>query len=231
MILDGFRRALEMLFSLDPDVWGPVWVSLRVACISTVLAALVALPLGLAIGLGRFAGRRVVVSLMNTLLALPTVLVGLVLYGLLSRSGPLGALGILYTPTAMVIGQSVLALPMICAFTVASVERSDPRIRLSMLSLGAGRFRSSMAVALESRAALAAALAAGFGRVFSEVGVAMMVGGNIKGYTRNITTGIAFETGKGEFALGVALGLVLLVVALGVNFAVGYWNYRGGRRQ
>lgn len=231
MILEGIRRALEMLVSLDPEVWGPVWVSLKVSSTATLLAALVALPLGIVIGLSRFAGRRVVVSLLNTLLALPTVLVGLVLYGLLSRSGPLGTLHILYTPLAMTLGQTVLALPMICAFAVASVERSDPRIRLTMLSLGAGRLRAAAAVAMESRAALAAALAAGFGRVFSEVGVAMMVGGNIRGYTRTITTGIAFETGKGEFALGVALGLVLLAVALVVNFAVGYWNYRGGRRQ
>jgi len=231
MILEGVRKAIDMLWSLDPQVWGPVWVSLRVACLATAAAALLALPLGLAIGMERFAGRRVVVSVLNTMLALPTVLVGLVLYGLLSRSGPFGALEMLYTPGAMIIGQTVLALPMICAFTVASVERSDPRIRLTMLSLGAGRLRAAFAVAVENRAALAAALAAGFGRVFSEVGVAMMVGGNIRGYTRNITTGIAFETGKGEFALGVALGIVLLTVALAVNFAVGYWNYRGGRKQ
>ncbi len=231
MILEGLRRAFEMLLSFDPQVWGPVRVSLEVSCVATLLAAVAAIPLGVVIGLSRFAGRRIIVSVLNTMLALPTVLVGLLVYGLISRSGPLGAWDILYTPTAMIIGQTILAMPMICAFTVASVERSDPRIRLSMLSLGAGRIKASVAVALENRAALAAALAAGFGRVFSEVGVAMMLGGNIRGYTRNITTGIAFETGKGEFALGVALGTVLLVVALAVNFAVGYWNYRGGRRQ
>ncbi len=229
MILEGVAEGFRLLVSLDPEVWGPIGVSLSVSLTATVLAAAMALPVGLAVGLGSFRGRRIVVGLLNTSLALPTVLVGLLIFALLSRQGPLGGLELLYTRTAMVIGQTLLALPVMAALTAAAVERCDPRIRLTALGLGAGSFRAGLAVAFESRSALAAAVAAGFGRVFSEVGISMMVGGNIHGHTRNITTGIAFETGKGEFALGVALGVVLLVVALAVNFTVGLWQVRGGQ--
>ncbi|MBW1811752.1 MAG: ABC transporter permease [Deltaproteobacteria bacterium] len=227
MILDGIREGFSLLFSLDPEVWGPIRVSLTVALTSTVIAAALGLPFGLLVGLGRFRGRRAVVTVLNTLMALPTVLVGLVLYAFISRRGPIGSLDLLYSPTAMVIGQVILAFPIIAAFCAAAVERADPRIQQTVFGLGAGRLRAALVVAAENRAALAAAVAAGFGRVFAEVGISMMVGGNIRGYTRNITTGIAFETGKGEFALGVALGVVLLVVALAVNLAVGIWQYRG----
>jgi len=196
---------------------------------STVIASALALPFGLFVGLGKFRGRRVVVSLLNTLMALPTVLVGLLVYAFITRQGPLGSWDLLYTPWAMVVGQVILAFPIIAAFCAASVERADPRVRLTVLGLGAGRLRAAGVVAMEYRSALAAAVAAGFGRVFAEVGIAMMVGGNIRGYTRNITTGIAFETGKGEFAMGVALGVVLLVVALAVNLLVGTWQLRGRR--
>jgi tungstate transport system permease protein len=179
----------------------------------------VGLPAGIALGTVRFRGRSAVVAGLNTLMALPTVVVGLVVYALLSRSGLLGGLDLLYTRTAMVVGQTVLVIPLIAALVNAAVEKADPRIRLTALGLGAGRARASLTVASECRNALFAALAAGFGRVFSEVGVSMMLGGNIAGYTRNITTGIAFETGKGEFAVGIALGVVLLGVALALNLA------------
>lgn len=230
MLLDGIWEGLRMLVGFAPEVWGPIGVSLWVSTSSTLIAAALALPAGLAVGLGTFRGRRVVISLLNTLLALPTVLVGLVVYAMLSRRGPLGSWELLYSPTAMVIGQVILAFPIITAFCAAALERSDPRVRQTVLGLGAGRLRAALVVAREYRAALAAAVAAGFGRVFAEVGISMMLGGNIRGYTRNITTGIAFETGKGEFALGVALGVVLLCVALAVNFAAGFWQYRAGGR-
>jgi tungstate transport system permease protein len=230
MILDGIREAFALLFGLHPSVWGPIGVSLTVSLISTCLAALLALPVGLAVGLGRFRGRRVVLGLLNTLMALPTVLVGLVIYALVSRQGPLGELDLLYTRTAMIMGQTLLAFPIIAAFCAAAVERADGRIAQTVLGLGGSNWQAMLAVAAQNRAALGAAVAAGFGRVFAEVGISMMVGGNIRGDTRTITTGIAFETGKGEFALGVALGLVLLVVALGINFSLGLWQYRGGRK-
>jgi len=226
MILEGLKEGFGLLFSLDPEVWGPIKVSTTVALSSTAIASALALPLGLFVGLGRFRGRRLMVSLLNTLMALPTVLVGLLVYAFITRRGPLGSFDLLYTQAAMVIGQVILATPIIAAFCAAAVERADPRIEQSVLGLGGGRLRAAVVVALENRSALAAAVAAGFGRVFAEVGISMMLGGNIRGYTRNITTGIAFETGKGEFALGVALGVVLLVVALAVNLAVGIWQYR-----
>ncbi len=227
MIWEGIQAGFGLLLSFDPEVWGPIRVSVTVALISTGIASILALPFGLFVGLGRFRGRRVVMSLLNTLMALPTVLVGLILYAFITRRGPLGSLELLYTQTAMVVGQVILAFPIIAGFCAAAVERADPRVRQTMLGLGAGRLRAAWVVAVENRSALATAVAAGFGRVFAEVGISMVLGGNIHGYTRNITTGIAFETGKGEFALGVALGVVLLVVALAVNLLVGVWQYRG----
>ncbi len=228
MILDGTIQGLRLLASMDSQVWGPVWVSLSVSLVSTTLASAMGIPLGLVVGLGRFPGRRLVLGILNTLLALPTVLVGLLVYALISRQGPLGSLDILYTRRAMVLGQVLLALPIIAAFCAGAIQRADPRIQQTVFALGGGRVRAAMAVAAESRPALAAAVAAGFGRVFAEVGISMMLGGNIRGYTRNITTGIAFETGRGEFALGVAMGVVLLAVALTANMMVTLLQARVG---
>ena len=222
MIASGVVEGLRMLVSLEAEVWDPVGVSLRVSSAACALSAAVALPFGVALGLGRFRGRHAVRTLVQASMSLPTVMVGLVLYGLLSRQGVLGELGLLYTPGAMVVGQAVLALPIMAGLCSAAFEQVDPRIRATALSLGAGRLRAALLVAFEHRAALVAAVAAGFGRVFAEVGVSMLLGGNIRGATRNITTGIAFETGKGEFARGVALGVVLLVIALGVNLVLAW---------
>ncbi|MBN2499107.1 MAG: ABC transporter permease [Deltaproteobacteria bacterium] len=230
MILEGISEGLNLLFCGDAEVWSIVSVSVRVSACSTAIAAALALPVGLLVGQGRFRGRRIVLTVLNTLMALPTVLVGLLVYAFISRSGPLGGWELLYTPAAMIVGQVVLAFPIIAGFTAAGMEKADPRILLTVRALGAGRLRSLLTAAAEGRAALAGAVAAGFGRVFAEVGVSMMLGGNIRGSTRNITTGIAFETGKGEFALGVALGVVLLGVALGVNLLVSALGFRSGRR-
>ncbi len=231
MISEGFTNAFSLLFSADPNVWGPIWVSLFVSVTATTISAALAVPSGLLLGLGKFRLRRYLVTFINTMMAIPTVLIGLLIYALLSRRGPLGDLDMLYTQSAMIAGEVLLAFPIMVGFCSAAVERSDPRIVQTVLGLGGSRFRAAMSVAAENRSALAAAVAAGFGRVFSEVGIAMMVGGNIKGQTRTITTGIAFETGKGEFAVGVALGIVLLVVALVLNLAVGTWNFRKDVRQ
>jgi tungstate transport system permease protein len=182
-----------------------------------VLAAAVGIPAGTLLGLGRFTGRRVVLTLLNTLMALPTVVVGLVIYGFLSRQGPLGPLGLLFTPVAMIIGQTVLSAPIVANYTVAAVAGADPRIMTTALTLGASRLRAAWQLLLEVRFGVMAAVVAGFGRVIAEVGVAMMLGGNIRGYTRTMTTAIALETSKGEFAFGLALGLVLMTVALVVN--------------
>jgi len=168
----------------------------------------------------QFPGRGGVVAVLNTLMSLPTVVVGLLVYSLLSRQGPLGSLGLLYTRTAMVIGQWILAFPIVAALTVARMEGLDSRVRSTAISLGASPVQAFFRAVSEARFGILAAVVAGFGRVFAEIGVSMMLGGNIKAYTRSITTAIALETSRGDFALGLALGLVLLTVALVVNIVL-----------
>jgi len=216
-LTESLRAALSLILALDPEVVGAVWTSLYTSMAGILLAALVGIPLGTLIGVGHFTGRRAVLTLLNTLMALPTVVVGLVIYGFLSRQGPLGAWGLLFTPMAMIVGQTVLAAPIVANYTVAAVTGADPRIINTALTLGAGRLRAAWQLLLEVRFGVIAAVVAGFGRVIAEVGVAMMLGGNIRGYTRTMTTAIALETSKGEFAFGLALGLVLMTVALVVN--------------
>jgi len=214
----GLWRGLELIAGFDPEIFGIAWLSLRVSLAAVCLAGLPALSLGLLIAQKSFPGKKGLVVLLNTLLALPTVVVGLIIYGLLSRQGPLGFLDMLYTPGAMVLAQAMLAFPLVCALTVAAITTLDARVMPTALTLGAGGAQAAWAVLKEARFALLAALAAGFGRVVTEVGAAIMVGGNIKGYTRTFTTAIALETAQGDFAQGMALGVILLLVALGVNF-------------
>jgi tungstate transport system permease protein len=217
--LGGLWRGLELLAGFDKQVYGIAWLSLRVSLTAVFLAGLPAVPLGLLIAQKTFPGKKIVVVALNTLLALPTVVVGLVVYGLLSRQGPLGVMDMLYTPGAMVLAQAVLAFPIVCALTVAAVTTLDARVMPTALTLGATRAQAARAVLKEARFALLAAMAAGFGRVVTEVGAAIMVGGNIKGYTRTLTTAITLETAQGDFAQGMALGIILLLIALGVNLA------------
>jgi tungstate transport system permease protein len=216
-IIDGLMEAVRIVITLDPEFVGIVLVSVMVASASTSLATLFGVPFAILVARKMFWGRRAVITVLNTLMALPTVVVGLTVYSLLSRSGPLGSLGLLYTRTAMIIGQFILVFPIIAGLTVVSIGGLDQRIHRTALSLGADRAQSFRIFLHEARPAIIAAVIAGFGRVFAEVGVSMMVGGNIRGYTRNITTAIALETSKGEFSMGIALGIVLLTVALGIN--------------
>lgn len=216
-LLTSLGGALGLIINLNRDVASAVWVSLYTSLLAIVFAALLGIPVGAAIGLGRFPGRRFLTTLLNTLMALPTVVVGLILFGLFSRQGPLGPLGLLFTPWAMIVGQIVLATPIVANYTLAAVAGADPRILPTALTLGAGRLRGTWQLLLEIRFGMMAAIVAGFGRVIAEVGVAMMLGGNIRGTTRTMTTAIALETSKGEFAFGLALGLVLMSVALIVN--------------
>lgn len=222
---NGLADAVRIAFSGDPEFLGIVGVSLMVALTSTLLATLTGVPLGIAVAQRKFRGRNFVLMALNTLMSLPTVVVGLMLYSFLSRRGPLGDMGLLYTRSAMVIGQWILAFPIVAGLTAAAVKGLDPRIRLTAISLGADARQASRVFMREARFGIMAAVVAGFGRVFAEVGVSMMLGGNIRGYTRTITTAIALETSKGEFALGIALGLVLLFVALIVNAV--FWTLRG----
>ena len=217
--LDGMREALRLLVSGDTEVWSAVGVSLKVALVSTTIACVLGLPIGFLVATGQFRGQRLVVVLLNTLMGFPTVVVGLIVYGLLSRRGVLGAWGLLYTPAAMVLGQVVCATPIAAALSCAAVAGLDSRVLKSAYALGAGVLRAGWTAFGELRPALSAAVVAAFGRVFAEVGVSLMLGGNIRFYTRNITTTIALETSKGEFALALALGLVLLTVAFTVNVA------------
>lgn len=211
-------QELEIIF--DPATWEIVGLSFRVSLIATAIAAALSIPLGLSVAAREFRGKRQLVTIMNTLLSLPTVAVGLLVYFLLSRTGPLGELELLFSPAAIVIGQVILALPVITALTHGAVAGVDPRVRATALTLGAGRYRADLAVLAESRTGILAAVAAGFGRVISEVGSAIMVGGNIRGVTRTITTAIALETSKGEFGRSAVLAVVLLAVALGANILV-----------
>lgn len=216
-ILDAFLGALRLILSLDREVFSIALLSLRVAGTATVCATLMGVPLAYVIATRNFAGKSAVLTLFNTLMALPTVMVGLLCYSFLSRRGPLGFLDLLFTPTGIVIGDVILAFPLIVALTIAAVSAVDPRARLAALALGATARQASWTVLREARYALMAAVINGFGRVVAEVGAATMLGGNIRGYTRTLTTAIALETSKGEFAFAMALGLILLTLALAVN--------------
>ena len=216
-LVSSFTAALHLIGSFSPDVLDAVRTSLSVSAGATVFAALFGIPVGLAVGLSDFRLKGFAVTALNTLMAVPTVVVGLLVYGFLSRQGPLGALGLLFTPTAIVIGGTLLASPIVANYTLASVRGADPRILPTALTLGAGPFRAATTLVGEIRFGVFAAVIAGFGRVVAEVGVAMMLGGNIRGYTRTMTTAIALETSKGEFSFGMALGIVLMSVALVVN--------------
>lgn len=216
-LFESLLQAVDLIMAFDREVQGIVWTSLYTSCIAIALSALLGIPAGVLLGLSRFRGRRLLVTLLNTLMALPTVVVGLVLFGLFSRQGPLGSLGLLFTPMAMIAGQMVLATPIVANYVLSAVSGSDSRIINTALTLGATRLQASVQLVKEIRFGVMAAVIAGFGRVIAEVGVAMMLGGNIRGTTRTMTTAIALETSKGEFAFGLALGLVLLSVALLVN--------------
>jgi tungstate transport system permease protein len=202
------------------ELIGIIGLSLRVSLTATLLAALAAVPLGFTIAIHEFPGKRLLVVALNTLFSLPSVLVGLFVYALISRSGPLGRFDLLFTPTGMVIGQWLLALPVITALTYSATKGVDERVRPTALTLGADGWQAGLMVLREGRYGLLAAVAAGFGRVISEVGAAIMIGGNIRGYTRVMTTAITLETSKGEFQTGIILGLTLLAVALSVNLFV-----------
>ena len=191
-------------------------LSLRVSVAGTIVAALAGIPIGTWLGSSTFRGRRAIVVLTNTLMAMPTVLVGLLLYALLSNHGPLGMLGLLYTPTAIITGEALLALPLLVALSRGAVENLDPRARETAVMLGAGRAGTLFVLAKEASPALAAAMLSAFGRVVSELGIALMVGGNIRGETRTLTTSMTLATARGDFDLAVALGGVLLVVAFSV---------------
>jgi tungstate transport system permease protein len=220
VLLDGVAQAFSLLFSGDAQTWAITLLTLRVSLGATLVAAVVGVPLGAAIALGSFPGRRVLLAAANTGMGLPPVVVGLVVTVLLWRSGPLGGFGLLYTPTAMVVAQAVIATPVVVALVAAALQQVDPEFLVQMQGLGATRARALLALGAEARLPLLAAAMAAFGAVVSEVGAAQMVGGNIAGQTRVLTTAAVLATSRGEFGLAIAFGLVLLLLAFAVNLVV-----------
>ena len=219
-IWQGFTRAIELIITLDSEVMEVVGRSLRISLASSLLAALICVPLASIIHFNRFPGKRTLINITQTLFSVPTVVIGLFVFALLSRSGPLGGLELIFTPIAMIIGQMLLIIPVMLGLNISAVSGVDRAYRDTALALGASNLQSIMVVLREARYAVVAALIMGFGRAISEVGCALMVGGNIKGFTRVITTAISLETSKGELELSIALGIILLSVALVINVAL-----------
>ncbi len=225
-ISEGVQKAFQLFFSFDKEVFEIVLLSLRVSLSAILLASLLGVPLGFLMAIRDYWGKKFTITLVNTLLALPTVVVGLIIYSLISRRGPLGTFGLLHTPSAMIIGQFVLVTPIIIALTHSAVQGIDRRVRNTALTLGATEAQSAWAILKEARYAVLAAIITGFGRAIAEVGAAMMLGGNIKGSTRVMTTAISLETSKGEFGFALALGFILLLLALGINILLHYFQSR-----
>jgi tungstate transport system permease protein len=219
-LTEGLGQAVILIVTFDPTVYEIVGLSLYCSLASTLIGSVVGLPAGFLIGSFEFRGRQALTTLFNALMALPTTAVGLFGYTILSHSGPLGFLGLLFTPWAIIMGEVILGFPIIVALGISTTRAINPLVRQTALTLGASPVQASLAVFLEGRIGYLVCIAAGFARVLSEVGAAMMLGGNIKGHTRTIPTAIALETGKGEFSLGIALGIILIVLALSVNIAV-----------
>lgn len=226
LLLDSLHSAFLLLISGDPELLQIVIVSLKVSGGSTLLASLIGVPTGFFIAHKRFAGKRLVLTCLNTLLALPTVVIGLVVYAFISRRGILGPLGLLYTQEAMIIGQVILIVPLIASLTIAAISRIDNRYRKTALTLGATNLQMALVIVREARFGICAAIIAAFGRVIAEVGISMMLGGNAKGFTRTMTTAMALEYDKGEFVLAVALGLTLMAIAFVVNLLFHFFQGR-----
>lgn len=215
----ALKEAIRMILSVDADMATIVFASLRFAFSSTLIASVIGIPAGVALAISDFRFKRLVEDILNTLLAVPTVVVGLFVYTMIFSQGPFGRFHLLFSPVAIIIGQTILILPLIASLTCSSVSGVNPIVRETALTLGAGGFRTIMTVASEARSALLVVCFTGFGRVIGEVGISLILGGNILGYTRTITTAISLQTSKGEFALGLALGIILLIAAFSVNIA------------
>ena len=224
---DSLISALHLAASFDPDLYGIVWVSLKVSSSSTFIASLIGVPLGIFIAFETFRGKRLLITVLNTLLALPTVTIGLFVYTFISRRGIFGPLDLLYSQKAIIIGQVILIVPVIATFTIAAINHIDSRYRKTAMTLGANRRQAAWVVFMEARYGIVAAMVAAFGRVVSEVGISMMLGGNAKGFTRTITTAMALEYDKGEFVLAVALGIILLTLSFGLNLLFHLLQGRG----
>jgi len=219
-IWHGITKAAELLATFDPEVMDIAGRSLRISVTSSVLASLVCLPIASLIHFHSFPGKRFLISLIQTFFSVPTVAVGLFVFVLFSRAGPLGGMNLLFTPTVMVIGQAWLITPILLGLTISALSGVDKALVDTARSLGANGFQTAIAVLREARFAVMAAVIMAFGRAISEVGLVIMVGGNIRGFTRVITTAISLETSKGDLELSIALGIILLLIALVINLAL-----------
>ncbi len=228
LLIESFKAALLLMLAGDQELLTIVGCSLKVSGLATVFAAILGLPLGFVIAFTVFPGKRLTLTCLNTLLALPTVVIGLMVYAILSRRGILGSLDLLYTQKAMIIGQIILIVPVIATMTIAAVSRIDKRYRTTALTLGANRYQMAWVVFIEARYGVIAGVIAAFGRVIAEIGISMMLGGNAKGFTRTMTTAMALEYDKGEFVLAVALGIILMGLAFAINLLFQLFQGRAG---
>jgi len=225
-LLEGFIQAFELLLSGSAETYSAVWATVRVSSYSLGCSLLIGIPLGFCLGYFNFKWKKALRTIVDTLMALPTVFIGLLVYAFLTHRGPLGNIGLLFTLPGIAIGQTILALPIVTGLSATAVESMDKKLRIMIMSMGANRRQLFLSTLWESRHGILAGAIAAYGRVMTEVGISMMVGGNIKWHTRTITTAIALETNKGQFGLGVALGLVLLAIAFCVNLSVSFLRRR-----
>ena len=230
-ITDGFLEAIQLIVTMNPEIMEIAGRSLYVSILATLVAALFAIPLGALIYYYEFRGKRAVINIVQTLYALPTVIVGLLVYLLVSNSGPLGPLKLLYTTNAMIIAQVVLVSPLIIGLTISALSGLDKEMKYTIMALNARAYRALMTLVREAKYAILSAVVLAFGRAIAEVGAVMMVGGNIRHFTRTLTTAITLNTSMGEFATSIALGIILLTIALIVNLGVNILQHYHGRME
>ena len=225
-ILDGFSQAIHLLATGNAETYSAIIATVKVSSYSIGMSLFLGIPFGFFLGYFDFVGKKPIRTIVDTLMALPTVFIGLLVYALLTHRGPLGNIGLLFTLPGIAIGQTILALPIVMGLTATAIEGMDKKLRIAILSMGANRRQLFLSSLWESRHGILAGAIVAYGRVMTEVGISMMVGGNIKWHTRTITTAIALETNKGQFGMGVALGLVLLTIAFCVNLSVSFLRKR-----
>ena len=226
LIWEGFVQAIELVFGGNAEVWQITWLSLKISASATLISLLLGIPLGIVLAMARFPGRSLAIASINTGMGLPPVVVGLFVSIFLWRSGALGFLELIYTPTAMIVAQVIIAFPIIAGLTMASFQSLNPNLGLQLLGIGASKPQLLWLLCKEARLPLLAAVMAGFGGVISEVGASMMVGGNIRGQTRVLTTATVLETGKGNFDMAIALSLILLALSFALNFVLSHIQQR-----
>ncbi|MCX5803670.1 MAG: ABC transporter permease [Proteobacteria bacterium] len=226
LIIEGIKKAFYLLITLDAEVMGITLLSLKVSGIATLISLFIGISVGTIVALSEFPGKKIVVSLINTGMGLPPVVVGLFVTIFLWRNGPLGFLGILYTPVAMILAQAIIATPIVMGITLAAMQQLPKKLRLQILALGATRLQMIWTLIKEARLPLLAAIMAGFGGVISEIGASIMVGGNIKGYSRVLTTATVMETSRGNFDIAIALGIILLLLAYFINLILTHVQQR-----